>query len=353
MRIVFATGGSGGHLFPALKTAEFLRSLGHDIYFVGAFRFGKDKLLKSGFNFIELDIEGLSLRRPLSLVKLINATRLCLGRLKALNVQVVVGFGGYGSFPAVMAAVLLKLPTMIHEQNVIPGKANKLLSKFVRKIAISFQESAAYFDRRKVVLTGCPCHGKSAKQERDKVLMKLGFNDASKTLLVIGGSQGSQNINKAFIEAITKVEGLDSIQVIHSCGAADVDFLSAAYKKMNVHAAVFKFIDNIEEIYTITDVVIARAGALCVCEIACFGLPAILIPYPHAHGHQKANALELVKTGPGIVIEEQTLTSEFLVQAITEQLEGKRSPKQWYEPVARLAQHAEKTLAKEIANCLT
>lgn len=351
MRVVLATGGSGGHLFPAIKVAEEIKRLGHEVHFIGSFRVGKDKLFKAGFSFDDLKVQGFSLTNPVkflaALSGMVQETINCRRRLKELHAEKIIGFGGYGSFPAVMAAIFLRLPTMIHEQNVIPGKANRLLGKFVGKVAVSFEEGRAFFDSHKIILTGCPCLAEEPSESGanyEKLKLKKGL----KTILVLGGSQGSRKINQIVIKSLQALKDDQGIQVIHSCGANDFEELQKAYQNLSVPFALFKFIDNMSEVYTIADLVISRAGAVTVTEIAYFSLPAILIPYPHAHGHQRANAAVLEKSGPAVIIDEADLTPGLLKKEILKNLRSDLKSADNYKGLKALAVHAARNLSTEI-----
>jgi len=301
MKIVMATGGSGGHIFPALKVANELKQRGHDLVFVGSFFTKEEKNLpndfwmarikKDGFSLENLDSIGLSRKNIfqsfLWMFLMLRAVLFCLRFLKRNQMEAVIGFGGYGSFPAVCAARLLKIPTMIHEQNVIPGKANIFLSQFVNKIAISFEETRKYFHGRrnkKVVITGCPCNGSGGRANREQVLKSFGLKQKF-TIFVLGGSQGSHRVNTFFVQCATELSKEIDFQVIHVCGKKDYSFLKEEYQKQGIPFTLFEFLDKIEDAYSVSDLIISRAGAVTIFEIAAFAIPAILIPYPFAQVH--------------------------------------------------------------------
>ncbi len=323
MRIVIGTGGTGGHLFPALKVADCLKEDGHEVFFIGAFGVGVEKIKAKGYRFLNHDAIGLksgfsnTLR---SSSKMFGAFFSSIGILRELNPQRVLGFGGYGSFPVVAAAVILRIPTIIHEQNVLPGRANKMLAFFVNKIAISFKKSQDFLGYKKTVLTGCPCHFTERKVSKEQILKDFGLDIGKVTLLVFGGSQGSHRINQVFVEMLGLLKDSLNCQVIHACGKKDVEELKVKYQQLNVPFALFSFIDNIEDAYAVADCVISRAGAGTVTEIALHQIPAVLIPYPFAYGHQKENAYVLSEVNLARVIEEENLSVETLKEAIVENL---------------------------------
>jgi len=327
MKIIIATGGTGGHLFPSLKVADELRKMGHEIYFLGSFGIGVEKMRQSGFPFENLHARGIQfshigngIRAVLSILRAC-ARSFCF--LRRWRPDLVVGFGGYGAFPVVWAAVILRCPTMIHEQNVVPGRANALLACFVNKVAVSFKESFPYVRGDKMVLTGCPCHVTKKEEDRAEVLKAFRLKEDRPTLLVFGGSQGSQRVNREVVQAVGLLKKELDFQVIHATGKNDYARMEQAYKELGITVALFEFLDKIDLAYSVADVVISRAGAVTVSEIALFQRPAILIPYPYAGGHQIENARVLSAAGVADVIEEKDLSPERLKNSIVKWLKSR------------------------------
>jgi len=320
MKFIIATGGTGGHLFPALKVAEELKRQGHIIVFLGSFERARSQIREYDFPFEDLGAKGfvLALRKEMftSIIAMIKAVNGALKYLKNFRPDVVLGFGGYGAFPVVLSALLLKYPTLIHEQNVVPGRANALLSKFVKRIAISFGKSIKYFNPQKTVLTGCPCHSPKENINREYVLESFHLKQGPSTILVFGGSQGSQHINQVFLKVIEELKGKLDFQVIHVSGSQDYQEIKGKYNQLGIPFALFKFLDKMEEAYHVADLVISRSGAATVSEIAGFRLPAIFIPYPYAQGHQKENASVLSETNSIRMIEDKDLSVSGLREAI-------------------------------------
>jgi UDP-N-acetylglucosamine--N-acetylmuramyl-(pentapeptide) pyrophosphoryl-undecaprenol N-acetylglucosamine transferase len=322
MKFIIATGGSGGHLYPALMVAAELKKQGHAIKFMGSFGQSREYMSKIGFPYEELGARGIvGSPRKESIGSLMAMSR-AIGRayrsLKAFRPDAVLGFGGYGAFPVVLSAVLLKYPTMIHEQNVIPGRANALLAKWVSRIAISFKQSLGYFNPGKTIVTGCPCHLPHGKINRVTALRTFHLQENKTTLLVFGGSQGSRRINTVFLETVRDLKNEMDVQVIHISGKESAQDIQEQYDKLGIPFALFEFLDKMEEAYLAADLVVARSGAVTVSEIAGFRLPAIFIPYPHADGHQKANAAVLCDRKLARLIEDQELTKAALSEAIKE-----------------------------------
>ncbi len=320
MKIIVSTGGSGGHIFPGLKTAQVLRAKGHEVTFVGSLGLGYENIKTQGFKAINIHAQGLTNK---SLKGFLNFGLIMMKALsEARNVLLeekpdkVIGFGGYGSFAVVVAASILRIPVMIHEQNVVPGKANRLLSKFVKKLAISFQETSKYFDPKKTIWTGCPCQNNSSTKTKEALFQQFSLEPHKRTILVLGGSQGSQKINEIFFNMMCSLGINDSIQAIHMTGKKDFPVYEFTYKQKGIPVKVLEFISPIEEAYAIADLVIARAGAVTVSELGFFLIPSILIPYPLADGHQKYNAEVLASCGLSKVIEQKDLSVDVLRKEI-------------------------------------
>ena len=320
MKIILATGGSGGHIFPALRTAERLKSEGHEVMLVGALHFAEERLRQSGFPYVILDVEGFKEKTPAGILSfaliMSRAVIRSLGIVWSWRPRVVAGFGSYSSFPLILAARLLWIPTLVHEQNVIPGKANRWSFHLASRVALTFQESDRYVSRRKIAWTGCPCHRERSPELKTNLLDRFHLQPKRKTILVLGGSQGSRYLNEIFFEAIPYLQAQEDIQVIHMTGRTDYSLYAEKYTHLNIPYHVCTFIDNIQDAYSVADLVVGRAGAGTVCEIAAFELPSILVPYPFAHGHQMANAKVLEKAGVAVVIEQKDLTRERLVESV-------------------------------------
>lgn len=325
MKFIIATGGTGGHLFPALCVARELKREGHEIVFLGSFSRSWEQIQNSGFAFEELGAKGFTMASIKdsfnSIGAMIKAVVQAVCALRRIRPDVVIGFGGYGAFPAVLSAVMLRYPALIHEQNVVPGRANSILAKFVKRIAISFGKSNKYFNPGKTVLTGCPCHLPKENVDRAAVFKEFHLVEGKTTVLVIGGSQGSRRINEVFLGVAKSLKGKLDFQVIHVSGRQDYQNLHDRYNLLGIPFALFEFLDKMEEAYHIADLVISRSGAVTVSEIASFQLPAIFIPYPYAQGHQKENASVLCDVKAARLIEDKDLSVSKLTDDILEALD--------------------------------
>ena len=324
IKVLIAAGGSGGHIFPAIALAKALQgSAGReiDIKFIGS-----DKALdrrifeKERVKFSLVSANKFPYKASLELIPFFIKLKIDLIKtffnLLSYKPDVVVGFGGYVSCPAMMIASLFGIPRIAHEQNVAPGRANKLLFKLADKVAISFEEtrSTKYLggEAAKCVFTGNPIRSEVLADDRQGGIKRFGLDGAKFTILVIGGSQGAHFLNEAFVGAMA---GLDrslrgAFQVIHLTGIKDYEWAVKRYSCLDgLESRVYSFLDRIEEAYSASDIIITRSGASAIFEAAYFGRPMILVPYPGAAAHQSENARVFGNAGAAIVIDENDLSA--------------------------------------------
>ncbi len=308
MNIVIGAGGSGGHVFPALETAKKLKAQAHTVIFLTTKGLAFDLIRRHGFEALIIDPPRLKLSSPASAFKegwgMISAIDDTLQLLKSISPRVVVGFGGYGAFPVVVAAIIKRMPTLIHEQNVVPSRSNRLLSRFVHRIALSFDQSHKYFPLKKSVVTGCPCRNHCSFLSKEDIYKSFGFLPYKKTIFILGGSQGSRRINEEFSKAVAMLEGSLDFQFIHLCGKSDYAWLQKEYGALKIRYRLFDFLDDVQSAYVIADLVIARSGAVTVSEILSFQKRAILVPYPLVRVHQRENAQVVVDKGWACMIDD-------------------------------------------------
>lgn len=325
MKIVMAAGGTAGHMFPAMEVARNLRGDGHEIMFIGVFKSSKRRLEEEGFAYKELGAQGLQrlgwIQDMTAILSLVRTAFQARSFIKLMKPAVVVGFGGYGSFPAVCGGLMGGVPVIIHEQNVMPGRANRLLARFVKKVAVSFPESRSFLSGNKVIITGCPIISKPSPGDARPLLEEFNFSADRKTILVFGGSQGSRRINGVFPQCIKILSARMPIQVVHVSGRGVLAGLEKAYQAINVPYRLFENYRPMAELYNLADVVVCRAGAATVTELVLFRKPAVLIPYPFAHGHQAYNANVLVANQVARMIPDEKATPEALAEAVTSLLE--------------------------------
>jgi UDP-N-acetylglucosamine--N-acetylmuramyl-(pentapeptide) pyrophosphoryl-undecaprenol N-acetylglucosamine transferase len=232
------------------------------------------------------------------------------GRMLAdFRADVVIGVGGYASGPAMLAAVLKRIPTLAFEPNVVPGFANRIVARMVSGAAVHFQETAKYF--RHAEITGVPV--------REAFFEISSTPHANPTLLVFGGSQGAHAINQVVMESLPALcARIPGLHVVHQTGERDYNDAAAAYKDMGQSVEVFKFIDDMPGFFSRADLLLCRSGASTVAEITAAGKPAIFVPFPRAaDDHQKRNAEALERAGAAVMLEEANLTSQTLVEAVS------------------------------------
>jgi UDP-N-acetylglucosamine--N-acetylmuramyl-(pentapeptide) pyrophosphoryl-undecaprenol N-acetylglucosamine transferase len=320
MRVIIAGGGTGGHIFPAVSIAEEIMETdkNNEILFIGTKRGMEGKLIASrGFNidFIRsYPILGKSIMFKLkgviyALVGMYESIKI----FNKFNPEMVVGVGGYVSGPVVLSAYIKRIPRVICEQNSIPGITNRVLSYFANRIFVTFEKSKSFFSREKTLLTGNPIQKKfsSADLINEKKSAPNEFN-----ILILGGSQGAKKLNDILPQSIAMIDN-KNISLVHQTGEEDYKDVLDKYFEHKIDAAVYEFIENIEDFYLAADLVIARSGAGTIAEICSVGKPSILIPFPFAtHNHQYHNARVLQEHGAALLIEEQKLDCENLSSAI-------------------------------------
>jgi UDP-N-acetylglucosamine--N-acetylmuramyl-(pentapeptide) pyrophosphoryl-undecaprenol N-acetylglucosamine transferase len=317
--VVFAGGGTGGHLFPAIALGKAFSEENREskILFVGAGRpLEREILQRAGFLHRTIAIEGIKGRGWIAKVRailkipgaLVHSSRI-LAEAKA---DLVVAVGGYASGPVAMAAWGKGIPMVLCEQNTIPGITNRLLFPFAKRIYCSFEETRGKIDPEKKRLYGNPIR---------KDLLGKGSveNEKSRpfTVLVVGGSQGARAVNRAVMDALPMLTHPGQIRFVHQTGASDRKRVKTAYEQENINAEVSDFFHDMATCYSQADLVICRAGATTVAELTALGKPALFIPYPFAaDNHQEFNAKALVDKGAGEMVLEKDLTGKGLASRI-------------------------------------
>ncbi|MDD4980406.1 MAG: undecaprenyldiphospho-muramoylpentapeptide beta-N-acetylglucosaminyltransferase [Candidatus Omnitrophica bacterium] len=324
MRILAVTGSSGGHIFPALGFLDTLRENHKDIETLLILPVSNiaGQIEKTGYNVCYIPFSSIKLtldfRNLFAIFNFFRASLKSMVMLLTFRPDIVVGFGSLASVPAVTFAWLFRIKTLIHEQNVIPGRANRLLAIFSDKIALSFAESRDYLKKyeNKTVVTGNPMRRQLARINKKEALDFFGFSAEKFTMLVMGGSQGSSRINLEFLGAVSALSDKSKFQVIHLAGPKDFSALEEDYRNTGVDIRLFAFLKEMQYAYSVSDLVISRAGASTIAEIMFFGLAAILIPYPFAYEHQMANARALESKGCAVIIQDKDLNSDILKKNI-------------------------------------
>lgn len=331
--LLIAGGGTGGHIYPAIAIArEYMSREGsRRVVFVGTER-GLEKTIvpKAGFPLEFISVGGLKGKGSVELVK--NLARLPFGFLQAWSVvgkhkpTVALGVGGYSSGPALVAAALRGVPTLVHEQNAFPGATNRTLAKFSTAVAVAFPEALQRLGRNDGIVTGNPVRKEFFDAAERPVVV-----GPRKRLLIFGGSQGSRVINDAVSGALLFLARLrDTVDIVHQTGPAELEKVRAAYKASPFpNARVVSYLDPIVDEIATADLVISRAGAMTIGELSAIGRAAILIPFAAAtNNHQEMNARVLEKAGGAAVITEAMLKPERLAAAIEEVLGSPERTKQ-------------------------
>lgn len=324
MRILIVTGSSGGHIFPALSLLDILKQEYKDgvTLLIVPSKSSRPNIALEGYNVRYIPASGVRLR--LDTRNIIAAAIFAKAIFNNLIIlikfrpDVVVGFGSIDSIPAVFLAWLMRIKTLIHEQNVTPGVANRLLSKFVDRVALSFPETEKDLDIscKRAALTGNPIRSQLEKVPRPKAMDFFKLKQDKLTILVAGGSQGSHSINISCLEALSQLNEKKGFQVIHLSGDKDYSLLEKRYKEMDIPVALSGFLQEMQYAYSAADLIICRAGATTIAELLYFHLPAIIIPYPFAYQHQLKNALVLENMKSAMVIEENEFMQERLTAAL-------------------------------------
>ncbi|MDJ0621344.1 MAG: undecaprenyldiphospho-muramoylpentapeptide beta-N-acetylglucosaminyltransferase [Desulfocapsaceae bacterium] len=324
IRFLLTGGGTGGHLFPAIAAAEQLRSRVPEaiVMFIGTKRkMDTTSLEHYGYMVKSIYSYGLKGKSVPELLKALFVLPFSFLQAAACILQfrpnVVLGVGGYVTGPVIAAARVLGKKTVIHEQNSIPGLANRQLGRLAERICISLPQSAGYFPSAKTVLTGNPVRKPILDLAEDS---KGDLNVSEKrslTILILGGSQGAHRLNELAAEALCGLNIPVSLRVIHQTGEKDQEMVTQRYKECQIEADVRPFFHDMVEVYSKADFLVSRAGATTLAELAVLGKPAILIPYPHAaDNHQQKNGEYYVAGGGCRLLIERELDSQTLAREI-------------------------------------
>ena len=324
MRVIIACSGAGGHLSAGLAMARGLENKisNLDITFFISKHKAAEKLIKAkNYKFFEIYSKGLLNNRILGIISFLLSQFVgfmqSLWLLLLIRPNVVIGTGGYTSFNIVFLGWLFRINTVIHEQNIVPGKANLKLASIANKILLSFDGSAEYFKNKKCVFVGMPIRYTNRVDKKD-ALAELGLKTNKVTILVMGGSSGAHKINKLMINLLEKLNK-NTVQFIHLTGDMDYKNVLEAYDKTGFSSYVRKFSYNMDTLYSSADLVISRAGSSSLSEIAYFKLPAIFIPYPYSKdNHQLRNAQYFEKSKAAFTIKQEEMNAEKVIDIIKE-----------------------------------
>ena len=340
MKIIVSGGGTGGHIYPAVTIARAietqLQQAGQscEILYIGTKEGMESRIIpREGFRFETVKVSGI--KRSLSPQNIKTIFNLGVGffqaisKIRSFRPDVVVGTGGFVCGPVLLAAALMGVPTIIQEQNALPGVTNKILSRFVDKICLGYREAAEYFPsavKAKMIFTGNPIRKDILTIERAAAYIDLDLPANKLTVLVVGGSRGARSINSAMLDVYKFFAGRDGVQVLHATGDNDFQRMLKGLNDLQVNdksnIIVRPYLFNMQSAIAIADVAVFRAGAVGLAELSAVGVPAILIPYPHAaENHQEFNARALEQNCAAIMILDRDLSGAVLIAKINELLD--------------------------------
>ncbi|HHZ87905.1 MAG TPA: undecaprenyldiphospho-muramoylpentapeptide beta-N-acetylglucosaminyltransferase [Chromatiaceae bacterium] len=337
-RVMIMAGGTGGHIFPALAVADDLRERGHDIVWMGTpTGMEADLVPKAGYPIEWISVRGVRggglLRRLASPFRLLRAMWQAAAVMRRQRPAVLLGMGGFASGPGGLVGRLMGVPLVIHEQNAVAGMTNRLLARVATRVLQAFPDSLG----NNAAVTGNPVRKsiRALAQPADRFAQR---SDRFR-LLVLGGSQGAASLNQTLPKMVRALGGDQVLQVRHQCGQRHHDVTVQAYASLNIEAQVEAFITDMDAAYAWADLVICRAGALTIAELAVAGVGAVLIPYPHAvDDHQTHNAAFLADAGAAVVVQEHELGVERLLQIMSPLLQRDGRTMQMAEAARGLAQ---------------
>ncbi len=359
--VLFAGGGTGGHLFPGIALAEEFRSRepGINIVFAGTERGLEARVIPElGYPLVLLEVHGLvgvkGVKRLKSLVNFPKAVVQALILLVRYRPVLVVGLGGYASAPVLLAAMVAGLPWVLQEQNAYPGLVNRLLAPFAGAVFIAFSKARESLKSRKVYDYGNPLRPQLQAQA-DSATAALAADerpDSVFNLLVVGGSQGARVLNRTVPEALAILApGYPHLKVVHQSGRTELESVKKAYAEISCEVEVTPFINDIGAAYRVADLVICRAGALTLAELAELGKAAVLVPFPFAaHDHQVFNARAFAEQGAALMQIESELTAAGLSEEIKQLLDQPERRAAMAQAAAELARP--KAREEIVSHCL-
>jgi UDP-N-acetylglucosamine--N-acetylmuramyl-(pentapeptide) pyrophosphoryl-undecaprenol N-acetylglucosamine transferase len=334
MKVLIAGGGTGGHIYPGIAVAEELKRLDSStaIRFVGGDRGLEGRVVpEAGFELVTIGARGLPRRAPWrvpgALLANLGAFFSSLRIVNEWKPDVVLGTGGYVSAPVIVAAWLARRPVVLQEQNSVPGLTNRLLARVADEVHLAFSESRGWFARKdRLKLSGNPVRRQILSGERRPALARFGLTEGVPTVFVFGGSRGARRINEATLDAMSKLRGQLSAQFILQTGKEDFAWARERADAQSLPVTVVPYLTHIHEAYAAADLVVCRAGAMTLAEIAACGVPAILVPYPFAaYNHQEINAQNLAERGGAVSIRDSDLTGERLALELVRLLKDRET----------------------------
>lgn len=348
MRILFTGGGTGGHVFPIIAIKQAFQE-SHDFYYLGPDNFAKEQLINQGIK-TKFILAGkfrryFNLNTSLDLIKIFIGIFQAFWHLFLIMPDAIFSKGGYGSFPVVLVSWIYRIPIILHESDSAPGLANGFLAKFARRIILSFSSSEKYFSKyqQKIIVIGNPIRKELLAGDKEEGKKIFGIKFSKSVILIIGGSQGAQKINEIVVNCLPRL--LQIAEVIHICGEKHLKQISKLSEsdsnKQSYHLYGFLNAEQLKHAYAVADLVVNRAGAGSITEIAALGKPSILIPISNsAQDHQKKNAYEFSNNGErAVVLGQENLTPNMFLETISDLLNNptkltqmSKAAKSFYNP---------------------
>lgn len=339
MRVIFSGGGTGGHIYPAIAIANEIKKEYKDasILFIGTEKGLENTIIpREGFRLKKIVVRGFSRKvnfeNVIAIKELLFSFFYVYKIIKDFKPDIVVGTGGYVCASTLLMASIMGIPTLIHEQNAFPGITNKILSRFVDKIALTFSEASDYLNQKeKIVVTGNPLRDDLIKKKKAEGREVFGFNNDQYLVFIVGGSRGAKNINESSLLLAKDCVEKNEYQVLHMTGESQYEAVLNLYKQNDIpidskHLKVMPYIYKMSDALVAADLIISRCGAGLISEITALGKPSILIPYPYASdNHQEYNARVLEEHGAANVILERDLNQEVLLFEVKNLLKNNNS----------------------------
>lgn len=351
LNVVVTGGGTGGHVYPAVAIIQKLKidPQINNIYYIGcSANLEKDIATREGVEFLPISISGMPRKTGLSLIKwfweLNKSVKQSISHLMRVKPDIVFGTGGYVSGPVLLAAIILRIPFIIHDSDAHPGIVSKFMAPWAKVVSVAFEQAKSYLKSKNIVVNGNPIRANFSTVSKDAALAELGLSSDKKTILVIGGSQGAKTINNALLEAVSKLIKEHGFQVIHQTGKKNFDEYKGKIAEVWPEYSDYKeyvlrpYFDDMAFVLAAADLAVSRSGSLSLSEFNLSGLPAILIPYPYAAAdHQKFNAIAMEKAGAAVWLDDSKCSSDNLSSLILEILYDPDRFKSMQEANMRLA----------------
>ncbi|MGD9895620.1 MAG: undecaprenyldiphospho-muramoylpentapeptide beta-N-acetylglucosaminyltransferase [Candidatus Methylacidiphilaceae bacterium] len=359
--VVIACGGTGGHLLPGLAVAEELRRRGKEVCLL---------LSEKPIDRTALEGEGdypwetlpavgwpgaFSAKTPAFFWRLWRSWRNCQTLFRRWTPGAVLGMGGFLSAAPLLVAKRHRIPTVLHESNAVPGLVTRLFCGKVDRLLLGFDACRERLPGMSAIVTGTPLRTSLRRIPRREAAEALGLRPDHATLLVLGGSQGAQALNRLLREAAPALSQAPSrLQILHLSGPADREACAAAYRSHQIPAVVESFSHRMDLFYSLADVAVARAGAATLSEVAFYGLPSILVPFPFAaDDHQRVNAKAFVAAGAGLAYDQASITGEMLAAKLVEILSDEKKRQEMGRSAEGLARpDAARSVAEEVEGCM-